>query len=68
VAEEVEEVEEEVEEVEEVVEEVAEVAEKEDKQTPQPHPASDSAETPQKYLQKTEKRRTASSPNSNDTT
>ena len=57
-----------VEEVAEVVEEAEEVAEEEDKQTPQPHPASDSAETPQKYLQKTEKRRTAFSPNSNDTT
>ena len=60
-----EEVEEEVEE--EEAEEVAEEAE-EDKQIPLWPPTSGSAETPQKYLQETEKRQIASSPSSNDTT
>ena len=56
--------EEEVEEAE--VEEAVEEAEQqeEDKQIPQPHPVSDSAGTPPKYSQETEKRQTASSPNS----
>ena len=58
------EVEEEVEvEAEEEVEVEAEEAE--DKQTPLQPPASDSAETLQKYSREKEKRRTASSPNSN---
>ena len=50
--------------VEEVVEEVAE----EDKQTLQQRPASDSVETLQRYSQEIERKQTASSPNSNDTT
>ena len=45
-----------------------EAAQEEDKQTPLQPLLSDSAETPQKYSQEKEKRRTASSPNSNTTT
>ena len=64
------------EEVEEVAEEVAEkvaeaeeaVEEQEDNQPPLQLPTSDSAETLQKYSQETEKKQTASSPNSNTTT
>ena len=64
----------------EVAEEEAEVAEEEvevveeeeeaeeDKRTLQPHPTSDSAETPQKYSPEIEKKQTASSLNSNATT
>ena len=59
-----------VEEVEEVAEEVAEevVEEAEDKRTLQQPPASDSAETLQRYSWETEKKQTASSPNLNATT
>ena len=50
------------------VEEVAEEVEaEEDKQTPPRPPTSDSAETLQRYLQKTGKKQTASSPSSNAT-
>ena len=58
----------EVAEVEVAAEEAEEVAEEEDKQTLQLHPVSDSAETLQKYSRETERRQTASSLNSNDTT
>ena len=56
------------EEAEKEAEEEAAEQEEEDKQTPWPRPASDSAETPQKYSQETGKKQTASSPNSNATT
>jgi hypothetical protein len=39
----------------------------EDKQTPQQHPTSDSAETPQKYSREIEKKQIAFSPSSNAT-
>ena len=56
------------EEAEEVVEVEEAVEEQEDNQTPLQLPTSDSAETLQKYSQETEKKQTASSPNSNTTT
>ena len=55
---------------EEVVEEEdnpPQAVEGEDKQTPQQHPTSDSAETPQKYSREIEKKQIASSPSSNAT-
>ena len=44
------------------------VAEEEDKPTHLQHPVSDSVEIPQKYSQEIERKRTASSLNSNTTT